>query len=250
MPKKNIEYKSAQIRRFYSSNRQRWDEFYPSERWVFDRIAGDKKHLGDVLDVGCACGGLGSALLEKFDVDSYTGIDINKDAIEWARRKRRLSVPATFLAGDIIGLKLKKEYDVVFSLSCADWNLETKKMIDECWKKVKKEGYLVISLRLTAQKGINNIKKSYQYINFYNDESKPEVANYVVFNFKDVVNIMKELNLPPRSIGAYGYWGKPSSMAVTPFKKLVFAVFYLRKSGNIFNGKIGTEFNLPLEVYL
>ena len=62
MPNENIEYKSKQILEFYSRNRRKWKELNLSERWVFERLAGREKNLGDVLDVGCACGGLGTAL--------------------------------------------------------------------------------------------------------------------------------------------------------------------------------------------
>lgn len=247
---KNIRYKSREILKFYSSNRQTWDEFYPSERWVFEKIAEEKKMMGDILDVGCACGGLGRALTEKSTVVSYTGVDLNQEAIEWALKKQNLSIPSNFIVGDIIELKLNNKYDLVVSLSCADWNIETKKIIDVCWEKVKEGGYFVISLRLTTKKGINDIKRSYQYINFYGDEKEPEIANYAVFNFKEAITIMKNLIPVPELIGAYGYWGEPSETAVTPYSKLVFGVFYIRKGIRGSEKNIKVEFNLPLEVFM
>ena len=72
---KNIKYSSKELVEFYSCSRQRWDEFYPSERWVFDKVAGKNKKLGDILDVGCACGGLGIALSNRFMLTSYKGVD-------------------------------------------------------------------------------------------------------------------------------------------------------------------------------
>lgn len=246
----NIEYHSKEISEFYSCNRQTWEQFYPSERWVFEKIAGNEKSMGHVLDVGCACGGLANALLEKFTLASYTGIDINKDSIDWAARERKLGIPADFISGDIIKLSTDKFYDIVFSLSCADWNVETKKIIDTCWSRVKPGGYFVISLRLTPDKGVNDINKSYQYINFSGKEKKPELANYVVFNCKDALRIFKQLKPAPELIGAYGYWSKPSHTAVTPFDKLVFAVFYIKKPPKGYDQKTGFEFNLPIDISL
>lgn len=246
----NIEFKSRQILTFYSSNRKKWEEFYPSERWVFERIVREKGSLGNVLDVGCACGGLGNALSEKFILNSYTGIDICKDAIEWSQQKPKLSIPATFIRGDIIAIDLSdKYYELVVSLSCADWNLETNKIINACWKKVKPGGYFVISLRLTPEKGINDIKRSYQYINFTGDEKDPEVANYVVFNFRDALSMMGKLTPYPELVGSYGYWGEPSSTAVTPFDRLIFAVFYLKKSIDNSTQIINAEFSLPIDIF-
>jgi SAM-dependent methyltransferase len=248
LPNKNIKYNSKKLLEFFSFNRQKWDEFYPSERWVFDKIGGKDKKLGDVLDVGCACGGLGAALDERFILASYTGVDVHRGAIDWARRHQKLSIPSYFITGDILEVDLNNRYDIVVSLSCADWNIEAEKIINTCWEKVDKDGYFVISLRLTALEGINNIKESYQYINPSGKEKDPEIANYVVFNFKEIVSIIKGFSPSPELIGAYGYWGKPATTAVTPFDKLVFAVFYIKKPALVSNTKISTEFNLPEEM--
>src|SRR5438132_1104500 len=96
----NINYRTSNIARFYAEHRRRWDEFYPSERWIFERVASDHGQIGRVLDVGCAAGGLGDALAERFDsLQSYTGIDINVTAVESARSlARSASYPADFVA--------------------------------------------------------------------------------------------------------------------------------------------------------
>ena len=130
MTNRNIEFKSKQIVTYYANNRKSWLELYPSERWVFEKIAGENKSLGCVLDVGCACGGLGAALCEKFTFSSYVGIDIHKGSIAWAKEHARLPIPATFMAGDIVDQDQGGMFDVVVSLSCADWNIETNKIIE------------------------------------------------------------------------------------------------------------------------
>lgn len=249
MDNRNIEYRSRQISQFYSTNRQRWSELYPSERWVFEKIASKRKSMGDVLDVGCACGGLAAALNEKFAVDSYTGIDINGDAIKWAKKNMNLKIPSTFHHGDFLKSALRKKFDLVVSLSCADWNIETERIVHACWKRVREESYFVISLRLTPGKGTNDISKSYQYINFSGDAANPEKANYVVFNFADAIRMFKELDPAPELIGAYGYWGIPSATSVTLYDKLVFAVLYIKKSKAAVEDT-RMEFNLPLNILL
>jgi len=245
---KNIQYNTKEIVNFFSSNRQKWEQFYSSEKWAIERIVNQTKTLGDVLDVGCACGGLGAALSEKFELNSYTGVDINRDAICWASKNRKLRVPADFIAADILEQDLNKMYDVVFSLSCADWNIETESIMNRCWDKVRPGGYFVISLRITDGKGVNDIKKSYQYIDFSGTEVNPEVANYVVFNFKDALAMFKALTPLPSLIGSYGYWGKPSTTAVTLYDRLLFAVFYIKKGQNDFNQEINCEFSLPIDI--
>jgi SAM-dependent methyltransferase len=244
----NIKYISKQISDFYSSNRQRWDDLYLSERMVFGRINREQP-LGNILDVGCACGGLGSALHENFFVSSYTGVDINNEAIEWAKKNIHLTIPSKFISGDILDVNLMETFETVVSLSCADWNIETDDIINACWSRLKNGGFFIISLRLSPLQGINDIKKSFQFINFSREEKEPEIANYVVFNFKEALTKMKMLR--PQSIGAYGYWGKPSQTARTPYKKLVFAVFYLKKgTSDHGNETIPTELNLPVDIFL
>lgn len=251
MENKNIKYESKQIMQFYSSNRQRWEELYPSEQWVFSRVSTSVSGgMGNVLDVGCACGGLGKALSEKLALCSYTGVDINNDAIEWAKQELHLPIPTRLIAGDIMDLDLDQQYDTVVSLSCADWNIETLSIIKTCWERVKPGGFLIISLRLTPENGVNDISQSYQYINFSADEVNPEVANYVVLNFMDALGIMKNMQPAPESVGAYGYWGQPSKTAVTKFDKLVFAVFYIKKGVQTTStDDIQTEFYLPAGIY-
>ena len=246
---KNIIYKSPQISEYYSNNRQNWDDFYDSEKWVFERIAGEKKSLGNILDVGCACGGLGMALDKEFTILSYTGIDINNDAIEWARKNCSLTVPSFFIANDVLDVDIATTYDMVVSLSCADWNIETDDIIEASWSRLNAGGYFVISLRLTPLQGINDIRRSYQLINFSGGQREPEIANYVVFNFKEILLRIKSLK--PQFIGTYGYYGKPSPTAHTPFERLIFAVFYIKKGkGDQKCEDITTEFKLPLNIFL
>ena len=245
----NITYTSKQICEFYADNRIKLCDFYDSERWVFERIAKETKTMGSVLDVGCACGGLGLALSEKYKLHSYTGIDINRDAISWANANVKIPIQTEFIAGDIVRLELDRQFDTVFSLSCADWNIETTAIINSCWNRVKQGGYFVISLRLTTEDGINDISKSYQYINFSGNDKRPEVANYVVFNFYDALSMFRSITPLPELIGAYCYRGRPSITAVTPYKRLLFTVFYIKKGFEITNYDTKSELFLPAGIY-
>ncbi len=245
---KNIVYRSDEITKFYQNHRVRWSEFYPSEKWVFERIAGEQARLGDVLDVGCAAGGLGAALSERFHLSSYTGIDIHAGIIEWAKQHRQLDMPSEFYADDIYTIRLEKAFDTVVSLGCADWNIETLGILQACWDRVKPGGTFIVSLRLTTASSVNNIQESYQYINFTGDDPDPERANYVVINYREAIGIMEELTPRPELTGSYAYWGQPSAMARTPFERILFSVFYVRKpvSGSS-TGRV--ELHFPSDVF-
>ncbi len=246
---KNKFYKTDNIVNFYKTHRRSWDELYSSEKWIFEHVAKDNNgSFGSILDVGCAVGGLGLSLSEKYEIESYTGIDINEQAILQAQKeKHKFPMECSFEYGDIIDYSEEGEnqFDIVTSLSCADWNVDTSSIVESCWKKVKSGGYFIISLRLTPKEGVNDIKKSYQKIVFDNNKESgdEETANYVVFNIDDAITMFNSFIPHIWELTSYGYWGEPSSTAVTLYEKLVFAVFAAKKA---VDGTIATKYELHL----
>ncbi|MEA5421443.1 class I SAM-dependent methyltransferase [Spirulina sp. CCNP1310] len=222
---KNIIYKTARISKYYQSNRVKWEQFYPSERIVFEKL--NPKSNVRVLDIGCGCGGLGLALAEKFSISDYTGVEINEQAV---RAGQSLNPNARLLCTDILHSYLPDElsqpFDLVVSLSCIDWNIEFNNMLNRAWKLVKAGGYFVSSFRLTHQSGVADINRSYQFINF-EEQREGEKAPYVVCNASELLGELRSFN--PNKIYGYGYWGKPSKTAVTPFEQVCFCVIALYK---------------------
>ncbi len=248
----NIKYTSAEIVRFYSQHRNTWADFYPSERWVLERVATDQGQLNRVLDVGCAAGGLGRALAERFSLAEYVGIDINEQVIQATNTlKDMFPVPCRFEWGDIANPACLpgQQFELVCAFSSADWNLDPLENIKACWTHVAPDGYLVLSLRLTPQKGVNDITRSYQYIHFGQDlpADQAEKANYVIFNIFDALTLLANLSPPPGFLLGYGYWGQPAATAVTLYQKVVFAVFALKKTVSTSSGP-KAELHLPLNL--
>ena len=253
---KNIEYKTKQISEYFSTNRVKWDKFYLSEKWIFERVAGREGKMGSVLDVGCAAGGLGLALDEHFSLSEYVGVDINAPAIEHAVTKMsQYSCPCRFLCGDILKIDSlpAHKFDNVFSLSCADWNIATEDIIGACWKHVRVGGHFILTLRLTPRQSLLNFAESFQYIYFGEgmpeDEAEVEKAPYIVLNFQHALAMLANLKPRPDHIIAYGYWGPPSPTARTKYDRLVFTALAVRKGNN--GGKdIPCEFHLPVDLFL
>lgn len=250
---KNITYQTSALDAFYRHNRRHWNEFYPSEQKVFETIAERGAAFRRVLDVGCAAGGLGDALSERFaSIKSYTGVDINRQAIETATAlAAKSAIAKRFIRGDICDCPdlAHETFDLVTALGVADWNLDPEGIMDRCWEHVQPGGYLVISLRLTPARTICDISRSFQYVWF--EPTPPptdaEKAPYNVFNVADAMRWLRGLNPRPASIYCYGYWGKPSAMARTPYDRLVFSVIGLQKSENpVQQTKIDAE--LPADV--
>jgi SAM-dependent methyltransferase len=230
----NLRYATEEIAKFFGVSRRKWDELYASEQWVFQALIDRcKGSLGRVLDVGCAAGGLFDALSTKSSIEHYHGVDINPQAIKFASESHANNALASFECADILeSNSVETQYDLVCSLSCADWNVDTLKIIQAAWKAVKPGGNFVISLRLTDRASVNALDQSYQFIVY--DDREPteadEIANYVVFNANEVVNLLLNLGPKPSHVLSYGYWGFPSKSARTPFEKLVFAVFLIQKN--------------------
>ena len=198
---KNIVYKSDQIEKYFSKNRIVWEDFYESERRIITAL--DLNSGSKVLDIGCGCGGLGIAIKNKFGVSDYVGIEINAVAAETGKRLNPL---ANIYSGDFVdisNLELQsKEFDVVFSLSCFDWNIQFSKMLDMAWKHVAPGGSLVLTLRLTKEASCTDMNISYQYIN-YEGLRLGERAAYVVLN---AAQLFRDLTLlEPSKIKGYGY---------------------------------------------
>jgi SAM-dependent methyltransferase len=179
------------------------------------------------LYVGCGCGGLGLILSERFGISNYTGIEINADAAKAAREMnaRARIFNADFLTFSAVDLR-EGGYDLVVSLSCIDWNVGFDIALPKAFNYLRPGGHLLANFRLTNRETIDDLERSYQYINFDGDQSG-ERASYVVLNGGELIERFQRLN--PEIISGFGYWGKPSVTAVTPFQTLCFAVLVVRK---------------------
>ena len=241
---KNIAYQTNQLAHYFTHHRVSWSQFYESERNIINQLA-----LGatdSILDIGCGCGGLGLALRDEFAVQKYTGVEINSLAAEKAEN---LNPKATIFCGDFLDLRENslqdKYFNVVFSLSCFDWNIKFSEMLAAAWGHVRPGGNLVATFRLTNDVGCDDIKRSYQYINF-DGKMEGERASYVVLNGAELMH--KIIGLNPAEIVAFGYYGQPSATAVKPYEKLCFCAFSIRKR-NDDHAPIQFDLNLPENIY-
>ncbi len=244
---RNIAYQTDWISKYFSTNRIRWDQFYPSERAVLEAMAigADSK----VLDVGCGCGGLGLVLRDRFGVDSYEGIEINAAAVAAGRE---LNPRARIHEGDVLKISSEeltgKPFDLVFSLSCIDWNVQFEEMLAVVWSHVAPGGHLVATFRLTDKPGCSDFEKSYQFINAEGQMSG-ERAAYVVSNAAELWRQFQALGAD--RLLARGYWGKPSATAVTPYDRLCFTAVALHKPVACDNPQaMEMEQDLPAEILL
>jgi trans-aconitate methyltransferase len=240
----NIAYQNDAIPEYFATNRIRWEQFYPSEREVIAAL--EPKVQSTVLDIGCGCGGLGLALFERFGVLNYTGVEINSRA---ARAAAQMNARATIHEGDILDVGPSalagRQFDLVFSLSCVDWNVEFDSMFNTAWSRVAPGGSMVATFRLTLGPGCRDMQRSYQHIN-YEGNKTGEVAAYVVLNVADLMS--RVLALRPARVHFVGYWRAPSPSAVTPYDRLCFVACSIVKCQ--FGEPVATHctYDLPSEV--
>ena len=241
---KNIVYQTDHIARYFTQNRVAWQQFYESERVIIGQLGLNRND--QILDIGCGCGGLGLALRDRFEIENYTGVEINQAAAEAGQM---MNPKARILCGDILDLSRdvlhEQRFNVVFSLSCVDWNVRFSDMLAAAWNHVLPGGHLVSTFRLTLGKGCSDLSRSHQYINS-EGLMEGERASYVVLNAKALIQQLRKFN--PAEINAYGYWGAPSITAVTPYERLCFAAFSVkkRKPGDV--AELCTQLDLPTEI--
>jgi SAM-dependent methyltransferase len=239
----NIAYQTDELVRYFARNRLTWAQFYDSERVVIDALGLDHRH--SILDIGCGCGGLGLTLRDRFGVENYTGVEINRAA---ADAGRVMNPNARIVYGDIMdvaqGELSDRRFTHVFSLSCVDWNVRFADMLAAAWNFVAPGGHLVATFRLVTGNGCNDINRSYQFINF-EGVREGERASYVVLNAAGLIRDL--VNLSPADISAYGYWGPPSATAVTPYERLCFCAVSVGKR-NAGTGEPRIDLRLPPEI--
>jgi SAM-dependent methyltransferase len=237
---KSLKYSGPDIEEYFSTHRTTWEGFYPSERSLIESVwPTEPPHI---LDIGSACGGLGLALQERFGrPSSYTGIEFNTQAVLTAQI---LNPSAHFIEGDFLQVKDSElregGYDLVFSLSCVDWQINTVELLKRAWETVSLGGLLILSLRLTLDGSCTDFSKSFQFIN-YHGLQQGEKAPYVVLNVGEVRTLIRDLGALG-GVRGLGYWGAPSSTAVTPFPSVCFAVLALAKSEE----RLGSTWDLTL----
>lgn len=233
----NIKYTSDKLVNTYSTLRTKWDEFYKSELDALESIKPIKSNLTH-LDVGCGCGGLSNLFSTTYGVKS-TGIDINNQVIEKAKK---IFPNNTFYEGDILSpkfIKLHRKFDIVTSFSCVDWNIESDLMFKKCWSFVKEDGWFIVTLKLTDMISVKDIKKSFQYLNHI---TKDEKAQYTIYSFDEIYKKISNLNVS--EINHFGYWLPiKKNNTVAPYDELCFSAFAIKKTSNKIKPKVKIEIN-------
>lgn len=223
----NIRYNGPGLSDYYSHNRFKYSHFYPSERLALELVAPGPTTT--ILDIGCACGGLGLALNEQFGCWQYTGLEIHAHAAELGGHLVE-RFGGRVIAGDVLEgatlLEPARTFDLVVSLSALDWNEQIRENIRAAWKYVVEGGVLLMTMRLHPHICLEKIIDSCQ-------STTPslgggsELAPYIIMSVPKAVHFAKSLGAT--QVDVFGYWGSPSATARTSVKECIFAAAVLRK---------------------
>ena len=204
---------------FYSQQRQKPDDLYPSERRFLPWLS---KNAVSVLDVGCAAGGFNNIWKHFQDRAIYTGVDISSQLVEVART---LHPDCKFYVGDCAsGLPLPDCHsDVVQALGWLHWEPRYQAAIRELWRLTGK--YLFFDVRLAERPG--EAVTGTQSFSFTGQGGEDHLVAYQVNDWPSFAKIL--MDLEPRKILGYGYWGAPPESVSGVNDRICYSTFVLEK---------------------
>ena len=183
-------------------------ELFESEKELLWRILKDGQ---SVLDVGCASGGLYNVLKRKFNGLRYTGIDIDADCIEAARREH---AGAAFVAGELPAAGFEEDrFDVVVSLMTMSMQPDYRRLIQELVRVSNR--HVLFDLRLKYD-GPTIVDRDVSYFYYHGSG----VRNYyIVHNVFELLNFLHTEPLHLKSIRIDGHLPADKTSAFLPFPK-------------------------------
>jgi len=99
---KNLRYSTEEILHYFSQHRRCWKDFYPSERWIFERVAGPAKQMAGFWTLVVLLEGWDGPCLSVCH-EGICGVDINRQVIDAAQQDQTHPVASRrFIQGDIL----------------------------------------------------------------------------------------------------------------------------------------------------
>lgn len=217
---------SEEALEYWSTHRSKISELYRSEQHFFAKIL---PTVGSVLDLGCAAGG---SLLFSRELNpnvKYTGLDISQELISVAKKRFQSEKFVEFMYFDGEALpKDSSSVDLCFSFGVfhhlANWQV----MAEEFLRVSSK--YVLFDLRLWDQPSLINDKNSFQKIALGGEWDGKTVVPYNIQSFNEVFEYCSNLKEHYISTKLFGYYAKPTPLAVTPAQKVLMLAVLLEKN--------------------
>jgi SAM-dependent methyltransferase len=207
---------------FFSKERKRPEDLYASEKRFLPWLA---RQTDRVLDAGCAIGGFYSIWRHyKKDIE-YIGADISKSLIEAAKK---LHPGIRFINTDFAeGTDFSDRFaSVVAALGWIHWEPRYINAIKELWRVT--DQFLFFDVRLVEQEEEERFGRQ-KLASTSNCESE-SFTPYITVAWSRFAEILLELQ--PKTILGYGYWGAPRDTAEGISGNVCFAAFVLEKEAS------------------
>jgi SAM-dependent methyltransferase len=216
---------------FYSGNRNRAEDLYPSERRYLPELAAG---AASVLDVGCGAGGF-AAVWRGFNADlQYTGVDASAALIEAAGR---LHPDVTFVRADGAALPFAdRSFDVVAALGWLHLDPRYEGALAELWRVTRRS--LFFDVRLLD--GEDDVVGE-QRLALSGDWDGRTTIPYVCASWPALARMLTGLG--PQRLRAYGYPGQPAATVSGVPHEVCLTTIVLDRG----EGPLELELDLPLE---
>jgi len=204
---------------FYTRHRRQPADLYPSERRFLGWLA---RRSASVIDAGCAAGGF-SHIWRHYRPDiAYTGIDVSASLVAAARQLHPdLRFEQAHLAA---GCNLPdRAATTVQALGWLFWESQYERAIAELWRLAGR--YLFFDLRLVRRSG--DATRGSQRVAYSGTWDGTTTTPYITVEWPAMAQAL--IDLQPKALFAYGYWGRPADTVEHVPGDVCFAVFVLEK---------------------
>lgn len=229
-------FNTAYFQEYYTGYRNRIEDLFPSERHFLNKVVEESEQI---LDVGCASGGMYQIMHAMKPSLNYTGIDIAASLVETAKK----TYPGvSFHIGDGVTLPFADNaFGSVVSFGTTVHDQDYEKLIRDCYRVTSR--YFLFDIRLVVDlPSINDIEQGYVL------DGVGFKYPYTVTNVSDFVSFIKSLNSERARI--FGYWGKANEFTKLPpgYEKLCMCGVLLEKSLSENSGETVFETDLPFAI--
>lgn len=210
---------SADLVEYYSGNRDRPADLYPSERRFLPWLASS---ASSILDVGCGAGGFASIWSAYNAEIIYSGVDASPELIDAAAA---LHPGSSFRVADCIdGLPFDdRGAEVVSALGWLHWEPRYAEAIAELWRTAAR--YLFFDVRV-HDRGEADIRGE-QRLALSGDWDGATTVPYICASWPAFAEHL--LALAPARILGFGYSGRAAETVVGIDEEICFATFVLER---------------------
>jgi ubiquinone/menaquinone biosynthesis C-methylase UbiE len=147
-----------------------------------------------ILDLGCGTGDLINYLLKKNKTALFWGVDVSKENIQRAERKKR-SKNQKFMVGDAEHLPFENNFfDEVYCYEVLEHVENLQKVLSEVKRILKKRGKFILTVPL---------KESEKILIKYNKDYPKQVGHKRFFSRKKIENTLKNNNFIIKSYKSF-----------------------------------------------